>query len=265
MKIKHLQLNTSVLKNPEGIRNFVRSEDFDICNFQELVYYSDSPCVLHKIASELGLTFVEAINYTLMDDETKPVRISSCGILTKFRVIDFQIYYCNTLDDKPKHLIANDLINDNSIITSFPASRGVKHSKKSRAILRCVLDTGDKIISDITCQFNVSDLCIETTQILEMAEKVASIVRNTSTIPTIFGGDINIRLQSYSGTVLKSIMQCHSEHFVDTLAPDHIAHKDFPDGLAVDHVFSVGMKLDSIQAVDKGLSDHLAIVSQFEV
>lgn len=265
MQIKHLQLNTSVIKDPQGIKEFVKQEQFDICNFQELIYYSDKPCILHEIAADLGYYFVEAVNFTLLDDETKPVRISSVGIMSKFRVVDYQIYYSNTENDTPRHLVANDLVNDVPDENSFPGSRGLKHSKKSRAILRCVLDTGETTIADITAQFNVSDLCTETTEIFKTAEKVVSILKNTSALPTIFAGDINIRLRSYSGELLKSVMDCHSEKFTDTLASNHRAHNDFPDGLSIDHVFSKSMKCISCEAIDNGLSDHKSIVSVFEL
>ncbi|MCA9383966.1 hypothetical protein KC909_06415, partial [Candidatus Dojkabacteria bacterium] len=162
--------------------------------------------------------------------------------------------------------LGDEIIYDHGDPNDFPGSRGVKHVVKSRCILMCLLDTPAGLIRVVTTHFTVSDLCTETSQMYEMACLTASLIDNAKSYPTIFSGDLNIRAKSYSVSKLSEVMTCHTNEFTDTLAKDHISkEKDFPEGLAIDHVFSKDMDLVDINANDVSFSEHKALVSNFSL
>lgn len=77
---------------------------------------------------------------------------------------------------------------------------------------------------------------------------------------------MNIRAKSYSVEMINQVINCHTLQIQDTLSDHHRAKKtDFPNGLAIDHVFSNGLRHIHTFANQIDFSDHKAILSQFDI
>ena len=266
--MKHLQLNTSTLRNPQKIIQFVLENNIDVTCLSEICYATGSENPIAKLAQENNLNYVEGIHfYYLPDNQT-----IGTAVISKFPIIDHFCLYFNSNDYYPKK-IESDPLSDTSLInditnvhkdTIFPGSRGLKHSVKSRCILCVTIQTPTTLLRVINTQFTVSDLCTETIQMLEMSKLINSLVTHSKNLPTILSGDLNIRAQSYSVSKLSEVLTCHTLNLKDSLSSTHPAKKkDFPDGLAIDHVFSKNLKHQSTETIEINFSDHKAIVSEF--
>jgi endonuclease/exonuclease/phosphatase (EEP) superfamily protein YafD len=127
-----------------------------------------------------------------------------------------------------------------------------------------VVKTDIDYIRLITTHFTVSDLCTETPQMYDMSNMINSLVKHSKDMPTIFSADLNMIAESYSVNIIKQVLTCHTEHLTDTLSNTHRAkEKDFPEGLAVDHVFSKQFSPTQTQTVDIDFSMHKALITEF--
>jgi endonuclease/exonuclease/phosphatase family metal-dependent hydrolase len=259
--IKHLQLNTSVLRAPNEIVTFFQENKIDVACFQEVSFPIGSRSPLHELAERNNLQYTEAVHFHYLPKQQN----IGVGILSRFPIIDSVVLYYNSPEYAPKNIETDNLINDGPL-PHMPGSRGIAHSIKSRAILSVLVQTPTGPVRVITTHFTVSDLCTETFQMLEMSKMIWSLVSHAKDIPTIFSADLNIRAQSYSVLKISQAMECHSKDFTDTLSANHGAkQKDFPDGLAVDHVFSKGLEHISTDLVEVDFADHKALVSEFNL
>lgn len=267
MKIKHLQLNTSILRSPEKVMQFIKDFEIDIACLQEVVYQIGKESPLQELAKESGYFYQEAVDFEFLPNS----QVIAEAIISKLPIVDYQISYYNSENYEPKvinekDLIGSNILADNETVDNFPGSRGLKHWLKSRAILNALVDTGNGFLRAITTHYTVSDHCTETLQMYEMSKMVKSMVKySNSKIPTIFSGDLNIRAESYSVSQISEIMECHTKNFIDTLSEKHVARQHgFPKGLAIDHVFSRGLKHIYTKSEEIEFSEHKAIVSEFE-
>ncbi|MCA9382521.1 hypothetical protein KC660_03890 [Candidatus Dojkabacteria bacterium] len=268
MKIKHLQLNIGLSEDFNYLLKFLNEQDIDIACIQELGYKIGEEPELKKLVENAGYYFVEAKHF-----DYYPKGISTAvAIISKWKIVDFAVDYYNSENYYPKIIQAEDLmgevINDSNSKDRkrYPGSRGIKHALKSRAILTVLVDTGSGLVRIITAHYPVSDLCTETEKMYEMSMLINSKVNFAKSYPTILSGDLNIRAQSYSVEKLEEVLTCHTKDLKDTLSKTHKAkEKDFPEGLAVDHVFSKDLKHTSTEAFEINFSEHKAIVSKFEL
>jgi len=262
MKIKHLQLNTSLLKSPDKVVQFMVDNKIDIACLQEIVYFENKKNPLLKLAKEAGYEYIEGIHFY-----NKPKnQIVATAILSKWPVVDFEAIYFNTDDFEPKKLLEEKLLEFDTNNQEFPGTRGLKNWIKSRCVLWAIIKTDGDYIKAITTHYTVSDLCTETVQMLQLSRMIKSLVSYSKDLPTIFSSDMNIRAKSYSVTTLEKVMECHTRDFTDTLSISHQAKiRDFPQGLATDHVFSKGLKHQNTDAVEIDFSEHKAIISDFEL
>jgi len=264
MKINHLQLNTSTLRDPRKIMDFIEEKKIDIACLQEICYPLNGNNPLANIVNK-PFEYTEGVHfYYLPKNQTLGV-----GIISKFPIIDVIRTFYNTDNYQPKTIKPEDefsgtVINDTPE-DSLLGSRGIKHSIKSRCILSILVQTPFGIMRVLTTHFTVSDLCTETTQMYDMSQQLRSLIENSQDYPTILSGDLNIRAQSYSVMNLQQVLTCHTTDISDTLSKTHIAkQKDFPNGLAIDHVFSKNLKHLNTEALEVDFSEHKAIVTTFE-
>lgn len=266
MKIKHLQLNTSLMKYPEKIVDFINKYDFDTVCLQEVYYPIGEENKVADLLQKKKYFYEEGLHFKYLVNEHN----LAVGIVSKFPVLDVVRVYWNGKNYDAKEIDHEDFLGQEVIVDDmktdeFPASRGIKHVTKSRCILMCLLDTPQGIIRVITTHFTVSDLCTEILQMYDIASLVTSLIKNSKDYPTIFSGDLNIRAQSYSVTKLREVLTCHTLELKDTLSKDHVAkQKDFPEGLAIDHVFSKGLKLKKVNTEEVDFSVHKAVIAEFE-
>lgn len=266
MKIKHLQLNTSLTRSPEKIIEFIRTNNVDVTCLQEIVYPIGGESPLNKLAKSNSLFYAEGVHFNYHPNN----QTLAVAIISKHPIIDFQTWYFNSPDFSPKNItkddqLFGDIINNN--YPDYPASRGLINEVKSRCILSALIQTPEGLFKTMTTHFTVSDLCVETSQMYQMSLMINSIVKNSANLPTIFSADMNIRPQSYSVSKISEVMKCHTSEFTDTLSKTHRVKTNniFPNGLAIDHVFSKDLTHNKTEAIEIDISEHKAIVSEFEM
>lgn len=257
--IKHLQLNTSLLRNPQKVFDFIISNDIDIACLQEIYYKIDDQDPLQKLFENSNYSYTRGVHYHYLSENS----LTAVVVISKYPVIDHQALYYNSSNSSVSTLEGDGLLSPTAV---YPGSRGIKHLSKPRCILCTLIDTPVGKIRTISTHFTVTDLCTESYQMLDMSKIIKSYVENSKPYPVIFSGDLNIRPQSYSVSLLSEAMTCHTKDFSDTLSSSHPAKvKDFPQGLAVDHVFSKNLTHLSTDLVEVDFSNHQALVSQFEL
>jgi len=262
--MKHLQLNTTLLKYPEKVIDFIVKNNIDISCLQEVVYPENTQNPLVKLCEKNNLNYIEGIDYFYKPSN----QIISEAIITKHEIIDYSCVYYNSKNHQPGVLQKEDLLND--IVTTgpkdfYPGSRGLPNHIKPRCVLTSLIKFHDRLIKVMTMHNSVSDLCTETIQMYEMSLLLNSLIKNSKDIPTILSGDFNIRAKSYSIEKISEVLTCHTKDLKDTLSKNHPSkEKDFPEGLAVDHVFSKGIKFENIVTIEVDFSLHKAIISIFE-
>ena len=266
MNIKHLQLNTSILKQPQKVIDYIVDNNIDISCLQEICYPIGGVSPLKKLSESNGYYYVEGIHFNYHPNN----QTLAVAIVSKYPVIDFQTWYFNSPSFAPKDITASDqlfgdLINNN--YPDYPSSRGLINEVKSRCILSALVKTPSGLIRAVTTHFTVSDLCVETSQMYQMSQMINSIIKHAGQLPAIFSADLNVRAQSYSVSKISEVLACHTTSFTDTLSPTHKVKVQniFPNGLAIDHVFSTGLKhLDTAEHIID-FSEHQAIISNFEL
>lgn len=266
MKINHLQLNTSTLRDPKAVMQYILDNNIDIACLQEIAYPTGQENPLQKLCEEKGLNYFEGIHFYYKD---KNLTLGN-AVISKFPIVDYQVLYFNTPNYYPKTIGENDfvgstLIEDDNTVESM-ASRGLKHSIKSRAIPIVTLKLEEQLVRVYSIQFTVSSWATETEQMYTMAQLLNSQIHFSRKIPTIMSGDFNLQSDSYSIELLKKELNHHTDNLKNTLADNHRALAvDFPEGLAVDHVFSYDLEHIETNAINIDFSDHKAIVSNFEL
>jgi endonuclease/exonuclease/phosphatase family metal-dependent hydrolase len=264
MNLKHLQLNTSLLRDPQKVTDFIINNNIDVACIQEICYPIGGTSPLAGLLQNQKYNYIEGVHfYYHPNNQTLAVALAS-----KYPIVDYQTWYFNTPDYWPKNITGSDqlfgdIINNN--YPDFPASRGLVNEVKSRCVLAALIQTPAGLLRLISTHYTVSDLCVETSQMYQMSLLINSIVKHSFTLPTIFSADLNIRPQSYSVAKISEVLTCHTVNFTDTLGPNHRARKkDFPDGLATQHVFSTGLNhLETLQQIID-FSEHQALISNFE-
>jgi|GEM_PF-7050400 len=265
MTFNHLQLNTSTLRDTAKVAELIKSYDLDFACLQEIAYPIGQVSPLKELLGD-KLNYIDGVHFHYLPKNQS----IGVAVVSKYPVIDVVRTYFNTPNFQPKTIKPEDefsgtLLND-SAAEGFPGSRGIKHSIKSRCILSVLIETKVGLVRVVTTHFTVSDVCTETTQMFQMAQQVNSLVGNSMAVPTIFAADLNLRAQSYSVEKLKEVLTCHTQDLKDTLAVSHPAKKNnFPDGLAIDHVFSKGLKHEGTETLDIDYADHKAVLSRFSL
>ncbi|MFA6518185.1 MAG: hypothetical protein WCV93_00855 [Candidatus Shapirobacteria bacterium] len=266
MNLKHLQLNSSLLRSPEKITDFLVDNQIDVASFQEICYPIGKVSPLKALVESKKYFYVEGVHFHYHPNN----QTIATAIVSRFPILDSHTWYFNSPSFSPKDITASDqlfpdLINNN--FPNFPASRGLINEIKSRCILSALVQTPSGLVRFLTTHFTVSDLCVETSQMYQMSLMINSIVKNSTPIPTIFSADLNIRPQSYSVTKISEVLTCHTADFTDTLSPSHKVKQNniFPEGLAVDHVFSKNIRHLDTKEIVVDFSEHQAIISDFEI
>lgn len=266
MNLKHLQLNTSTLKSPNSVMEYIIKNNIDIACLQEIVYQSDQENPLKKLCAEAGFNYFEGVHFYYKDKNL----IVAGAVISKFEISDYHVLYFNTPNYKPKIIAEDDfvgtsLIADDTIQESM-ASRGLKHSIKSRSIPIVTLNIDNKPLRVYCLNFSVSSWATETEQMYSMAQMITSHIQFAKKMPIIASGDLNVQADSYSVGLLKTVLTHHTGLLSNTLSESHRAlQTDFPEGLAVDHVFSSGLNHKNTKTEQIDFSDHKAVVSEFEM
>jgi len=240
--------------------------DIAVATLQEITYPIGLESPLQQLAEDAGYNYIEGVQFNYLPNQ----RVVSIALLTKYPIIDYFTYYFNTPTYSPKNIHEGDFLGptiyEDHHNRTYPGSRGIKHTAKSRCILSVLINVDRTPVRVITTHFTVSDLCTETPQMYEMSQLIHSLITYSKEQPTIFAADLNIRAESYSVHKLMEVLTCHTAELTDTLSPTHVAKEhDFPEGLAIDHVFSRGLEHTSTEAHIVDFSKHQSVVSEFDL
>ena len=266
MNLTHLQLNTAALKFPDKVMSFIIDNKVNIACLQEIVYPTNKLNRLFNLCKTNNFNYFEGIHFYYSN---KGLTVAS-SIVSKFPIEDFTTLYFNAPSYEPKNIsegdfVGKELLEDDQMQEPM-ASRGLKHSIKSRAIPVVTLKINDQKLRVYSLNFTVSSWATETEQMYKMSQLITSNIKYSKSLAIIASGDLNIQADSYSVKLLKKRLNHHTGDLKNTLSLSHRAlEKDFPKGLAVDHVFSSGLKHLSTEAVQIDFSDHKAILSTFKL
>lgn len=264
--LTHLQLNTCSLQSPKDIVELLYKHDVDIACLQEVLYPSKIGNPLLSLLKDTGYKYIEAVGYYYNDIEQLT---SATAIVTKLPVLDYHTLRYNTTDHAPKVLneddiIGSKLVNDHAVVESM-ASRGLKHAVKSMAVPVATLDIDSQPIRVYSMHLNVSSWATETMQMYDVAQGIHNHILSASSIPVILSGDFNLQQDSYSVKLISQALTYHCGNLNNTLHSTHKAlEKDFPDGLAVDHVFSDKLQHLETRSYEVDFTDHHALISRFQ-
>lgn len=260
--IRHLQCNTYSLRHPQKILEYFHSNQIDIATLQEISLPIEESNNFASLCQSQNLHYVQGVHW--YDCETQ--KIFAVGILSRYSVLDYSCLYHNGENFGPKYITSSNLIDNLEGLSSsqFSSSRGLRYSAVSTCIIQALLKINDQYLKVITTHYPVSDNCIEFPAMYELSHQIKSLVTHGSNLPIIFSGDLNIRTQSYSVRELSEVLTCHSGNLSDTLSDSHpVRNRDFPSGLAVDHVFSRGLIHHQTAANQVDFSDHKMVISHF--
>ncbi len=262
--LRHLQQNTFRLNQPHEVIDFFLDQKIDIANLQEINVPIDNQDLFSNICHKAGLHYIQELSWFDVDHN----QALGNGILSRHPIVDYQCTYYNGTNFGPKHITTNQLIgpmhDSEGQEIKIPGSRGIKYAIISSTILHALVQINHKLIRVINTHFPVSDNCTEIIPMYEMSQLIHSQITHSSNLPIIFAGDLNIRSSSYSVQLLSRVMDCHTQDITDTLSISHpVRSNDFPEGLAVDHVFSRGLSHIKTNTHQVDFSDHQALISDF--
>lgn len=268
MLINHLQLNTGNLEQPDSIAEYFLEKDIHVASLQEIVAGYDNHSELKPLLESKGYHYIESVSFYY--DETK----SSLGnaIVSRYPIIDYTTMYFNSADYRPKRISEADIIGKNLIdfntVNESPTSRGLKHAIKSQSVLIALIYIPelDKNLRVYSIQYNVSSWATETEQMYNHTQLIKSHFDYSAEMPTIMAGDFNVQANSFSIELLGNSLTCHTKGLINTLSDSHRAlDKDFPGGLAVDHVFSANIEHQATSTEQINFSDHKSLISIFNI
>ncbi|MCA9383382.1 hypothetical protein KC909_03390, partial [Candidatus Dojkabacteria bacterium] len=108
MQIKHLQLNTALLRDKESIANYLSEQEIDVACLQEIVYPIGGTNELEKLVTAKGYNYAGGTHFNyLPKSETLGV-----AIVSKYPIVDIVRTIWNSPDYTPKNIDANSFLGD---------------------------------------------------------------------------------------------------------------------------------------------------------
>ncbi len=251
MKIKFLHLNMFKGIFLDRVIDFIKSEDIDIVNLQEV-----TGGILGSKNHQCFETIQKATGYK--------------GELVKCWAIKNQTdtYFGNaTFFKKEFELIKKDILWLKPY-EEVEYSENLSYDKLPRTGLFLLIKREDKEFWVINTHLIRGENDQDTPLKLEYGKKLFDAVKKIDK-PFILSGDFNVssnsQIISWFNTL--GINLTTKYNITNTLNPNiHIAKKLFPKGLAVDYIF-VGnsLKVNRFERIDKDLSDHLGLLAEIEI
>lgn len=252
MRLKFLQLNILGGEYFSNIAKFCRGENFDIINFQEVhgkKYLGFGTDCIAKIKKHFpNYRFSHAFSWR---DKHDPKIYGSIAMLSKKEI---KILGTEVIQLKKYQLIDQ---------------KNAKFQNRPHCALSQRIAINGKPIQIINTHLVWGPTPKDTKYKTKQNQKLISYVRSLK-IPFILSGDFNL---DPSSRIVKELGQYGANLSIKyklktTLNPRvHYAKHLFPPGLVVDYIFvSKGIRVKSFRAVNEAdLSDHLALVAEFEI
>jgi endonuclease/exonuclease/phosphatase family metal-dependent hydrolase len=267
MQLKVLQLNVWMFKYYNEILSFIQEHKPDVILMQEAsnmrksVQENDPIDLLGSLAEINSMSYVFApLQKVVLDNKERYV---GNAVLSKYPIITSTYAYDKYLGDTITQDRNSPILDDR-----LPKYERYKHNfRQTTNFINAVIKVNNTYARLVTSHFSVSYACTETLQMLQQAEQVVDIIKNSNNLPTIFAADLNIHKNSASVAHLSTVMQYTQPNLTNSLSSIHPAiQNDAPDGLRVDFTF-YNDKLTLVDSKTPNLviSDHLPTLSIFEL
>ena len=270
--LKIIQLNCWMFHFFDEILDFCTAQDADIINLQEatsgyVLEFSNGQ-FLEELASKLGMKIIYAPWVGVENDERK-VNWFGNAVLTRLEVLDYQIIWDKNNQDSPHFRSHEDHM---TIEKLCEVDRNLAYPfvfKEPKNFISTTLKTpAGRILRNLTTHFTVTQMCTETLQTIQQSENITHFLVNSKQLPTIVTGDFNIQRSSASIRNLETALQIVNED-QNTLNPKVHAifrkNKEHSAGLSIDYILQSGIDVKTCTISQASISDHLAIVMEFEV
>lgn len=273
MQLKLLQLNIFRGKFIRTIVDFVKKEEFDVLNFQEVTGYKLSRGEAHK-HSKTAIACANRINRKAYGIDCFEKLKSSLDYRGE-KVVNFRL----KKDSKSYSAIATFYKNDLRLLkkehvrmkpfVEYENVGSVDPAKEPRSALALTFESQGKKFVIINAHLAWGPDSKDKPYKLRQAKVLFEYVKNLNH-PFVLSGDFNLdstsQVVSWFSSIARNIT---SENGVpNTLNPRvHAVKELFPGGIAVDYIFvSKGIKVKSFRLVWQiDLSDHYGLVGEFEI
>lgn len=251
MIIKFFQLNIFKGKYLDGIIDFVRENNIDICHFQEvsggtLSYHNSDN--FNELRQKLG--YKGAIIKTIIRNEPTGYFGNATLLKRNFRVVDKKIVWLRDFDpgmveinDKNGHLVA-------------------------RAALFLKFEAGGRSFYSINTHLAWGKIPFDADYKVEQAEKLAIEIAKLDK-PWILSGDFNVDSDT---EVVKMFEQLgrnllKGKNIQTTLNPNehYLGKEALENKIAIDYIFvSPEISFQKFELVTENLSDHYGLYLEFD-
>lgn len=254
--IKFLQLNIGMGMFLDRVINFIKENDIDIVNLQEVsggrVSQTKGLDCFKDLKKSLNACNGQLVPSWQIENDQSSYFGNAIFFKKEFILNKKEIFWLKEFREIPYY--SSDIITDDT----FP---------RNALLLR--LDCFGKTIWIINTHLargdNHKDNPIKLSQGKKLYAKVAQINE-----PFILSGDFNVTLDSQIISWFNNLSRnlTVENNIINTLNPKvHVAQQLFPKGLAVDYIFpSKNIRVKSFRLVDEvDLSDHFGLLLEFEL
>lgn len=249
MSLKLLQLNIFHGRFLDRIISYIKENDFDIIQLQEVSSYAlsfDKKNNLNELKKALFYQNFFIKTTQLVDKES-----SSYGLATFIK---------HTISIKKKEVI---WLKD--FFTTI-SKEAIDWRKQPRAVFAVLLQVKNKEFFVINTHLAWSPTSEDTDYKIAQGKILLDYLKQLR-LPFILTGDFNVDSSSF---IIKEIQKyaknlLENNNIMNTLNPGlHRAKHLFPPGLAVDYIFMhPKIHAESFEVLDKDLSDHLGLKLEF--
>ncbi len=270
MSIKLLQLNIFQGKYLDRIIDFVRKNDIDILNFQEVTggSLSKGGGYNYDFATENIAPVEKSIGIDCIDMLKKSLSYNGLFVKTMNEIGSPDSYYGNGTFYKPsinlletKQVVLNPYLEIEADFNQW--------EKIGRAGLFAKFEAEGKSFWVINAHLAWGPTPQDEEYKIKQAEKLYSSIKDLSG-PLILSGDFNLVSETKTVSMFEDFGRNLTREYklANTLNPRaHPAKNLFPPGLAVDNIFvSRDIKVKKFRLVDEtDLSDHFGLLLEFEI
>jgi endonuclease/exonuclease/phosphatase family metal-dependent hydrolase len=252
MKIKILQLNIRFGLHLDRIIRYIKENDFDIVNLQEVAggYFS----------SDKGNNYEKLIEHTGMEGELA-IYVHRTGTVTSFRG-NATLYKRNWI------MLSNHTIWMKRY-KEVDTMKTLDPRKSPRCALCTLLEKDGKQLLVINTHLAWGPTAMDALYKKNQADRLYRWIKNHDTKPFVLTGDFNLNPQTVIVRELSSlgVNLIKRNHVTNTLNPRvHYAKNLFPSGLPVDYIIAdKRIKVEKFFVEQKDLSDHLGLVMACDI
>jgi endonuclease/exonuclease/phosphatase family metal-dependent hydrolase len=268
--MKIVQLNAWAFRHFEAILEFLKKENPDIINLQEVEFGHP------ERDPKAAINYFEILKEELkMEGVFAPWKRVDLGngkfyefgnaFLTNLEIVDYGVQFEPTL--KPFKIVSSD---DEAfqVMAKNDKSKYYVLFEDTKNFVWSVLKYKDKLIRNLTTHYTVSYKCTEISQMINSTKSIINFLNNTKELPTILTGDLNIHDKSRTIKLFSEKLKLANPGLKNTLTTTfHPVFKDNPkaEGYALDYIFQTGFEVLNWRCPEVAISDHLPVIAEVEL